>query len=89
MRNTPLKAFAGEDGKLKDLRGKKDRGQTNMPVKKSGFGPRTSFGGSKNPELQPDRKAPQRKVMKDGPKNSVHGIDLGKDPHWRPHQFRK
>ena len=88
MRNTPLRAFDKQDNKLKDLRVKTDSGE-NMPVKKSGFGPRTSFGGSKNPELQPGRKAPQKKVMKDGPKNSVHGIDLGKDPHWRPHQFRK
>ena len=27
----------------------------NMPVKKSGLGPRTSFGGVKNPELDPKR----------------------------------
>ena len=29
-----------------------------------------------------------RKVMKDGPKNQVHGVDTSKDPHWQPHQFR-
>ena len=43
------------DLKLMDLRNKDknidlDKGD-NMPVKRSGFGPRTSFGGSKNPEL--------------------------------------
>ena len=29
------------------------------------------------------------KVMRDGPKNTVHGIDLGKDPHWQPYQAKK
>ena len=59
-----------------------------MPVKTTGLGPRTSFGGSKNPELVSNKPKPQKKVMVDGPKNSVHGIDLGKDPHWQPHQFK-
>ena len=27
------------------------------------------------------------KVHKDGNKSGVHGIDLGKDPHWQPNQF--
>ena len=56
--------------------------------KKSGFGPSAAFGGSKNRELVKDKKTKSKKVMKDGPKNKVHGIDLGKDPHWQPHQFR-
>ena len=43
------------DLELMDLRNKDknvdlDKGD-NMPVRRSGFGPRTSFGGSKNPEL--------------------------------------
>ena len=62
-----------------------------VPVKTKGLGPRTSFGGSKNPELT-KKSAPKkpRKVMKDGPKNKVHFHDgrENKDPHWQPHQFR-
>jgi hypothetical protein len=47
--------------KLKDLRESDknidlDKG-ADMPVKRSGFGPSTSFGGSKNPELDPSREA--------------------------------
>ena len=41
-----------------------------MPVKTKGLGPRTAFGGVKNPELTPAAgKVPQRKVMKDGSSN--------------------
>tara|TARA_R100001594_G_scaffold51939_1_gene85452 strand:- start:1636 stop:2691 length:1056 start_codon:yes stop_codon:yes gene_type:complete len=66
--------------KLKDLRGKTDRGE-NMPVKTKGLGPRTSFGGVRNPELVPATgKVPQRKVMKDGPKNRVHYHPKQKSP---------
>ena len=58
-------------------------------AKTKGLGPSTAFGGVKNPELVKSKpRHPGRKVMKDGPKNKVHGIDLGKDPHWQPHQFR-
>ena len=43
------------DTKLKDLRSNDKNVDldkaADMPVKRSGFGPRTSFGGSKNPEL--------------------------------------
>jgi len=28
------------------------------------------------------------KVHKDGRKTDVSGHDLGKDPHWQPHQFK-
>ena len=56
--------------------------------KMSGLGPSTAFGGVKNPELVKSKKSFSKKVMKDGPKNKVHGVDLGKDPHWQPHQFR-
>ena len=49
-----LKLLKGD--KLKDLRSSDknvdlDKG-ADMPIKRSGFGPRTSFGGSKNPELR-------------------------------------
>lgn len=64
--------------------------------KMSGFGPSTAFGGVKNPELVKTKKTKSKtnktkskKVFKDGPKIPVSGIDLGKDPHWQPHQFRK
>ena len=53
-KNSPTKQ-AKKETKLKDLRPNDknvdlDKG-VNMPVKKSGFGPSTAFGGSKNPEL--------------------------------------
>jgi len=60
----------------------------NKQAKQKGLGPRTAFGGVKNPELEKRKKVKQKKVMKDGPKTNVTGIDLGKDPHWQPHQFR-
>ena len=55
-----MKGFKGfKESKLKDLRSNDknidlDKGG-NQPVKKSGLGPSTSFGGSKNPELDPSR----------------------------------
>ena len=54
-------------------------------AKTKGLGPRTAFGGVKNPELTKTKKPFSTKVMKDGPKKQVTGIDLGKDPHWQPH----
>lgn len=54
-------------------------------VKTKGLGPRTAFGGVKNPELTKTKKPFSTKVMKDGPKKQVTGIDLGKDPNWQPH----
>ena len=62
-------------------------GEVNLS-KMSGLGPRTAFGGVKNPELVKTKKTKSKKVMRDGPKTQVHG-NLGKDPHWQPHQFRK
>ena len=61
--------------------------------KTTGLGPRTDESLKQhfpqgNDKFEED-KTKTRKVMKDGPKSNVHGIDLGKDPHWRPHQFRK
>ena len=56
MRTSPLRAFVSDKNKLlKDLRPNDknidlDAGH-DMPVKKSGLGPRTGFGGVKNPEL--------------------------------------
>lgn len=55
-------------------------------AKTSGFGPSTAFGGSMNPELTKS-KTYNKKVTKDGQKNTVHGVDLGKDPNWQ--QFKK
>ena len=57
----------------------------NKQVKTKGLGPRTAFGGVKNPELTKTKKPFSTKVMKDGPKKQVTGIDLGKDPNWQPH----
>jgi len=56
------------------------------PIKKDGFGPSTAFGGVKNPELVKTKKTKSKKVMKDGPKNRVHGA--GDTGNWQPHQFR-
>ena len=53
MRTSPLRAFASKSSKLKDLSGVKPRGsadEVNLS-KMSGLGPRTDFGGVKNPEL--------------------------------------
>jgi hypothetical protein len=55
--------------------------------KKSGFGPSTAFGGSKNRELVKDKKVKTKKVMKDGPKKQVHGA--GNTGNWQPNQFKK
>ena len=56
--------------------------------KKSGFGPSTAFGGSKNRELVKDKKVETKKVMKDGKK--VDAIHKGKvvKGNFQPHQFR-
>jgi len=56
------------------------------PIKKDGFGPSTAFGGVKNPELVKTKKTKSKKVMKDGPKNRVHGA--GDTGNWQPHQFK-
>ena len=55
-------------------------------AKKSGLGPSTAFGGVKNPELVKTKKTKSKKVMKDGPKNRVHGA--GDTGNWQPHQFK-
>jgi hypothetical protein len=52
--------------KLKDL----DKAE-NMPVKTSGLGPRTAFGGVKNPELTSNKKKKDKKVFKDGSNNTT------------------
>lgn len=68
----------------------KNMGSGGVPVKTTGLGPRTSFGGVDNPELKKSKPKKERKVMKDGPKNKVHFHDgrENKDPHWQAHQFR-
>lgn len=71
---------------LKDLRPNDknvdlDKG-ADMPVKKGGLGPRTSFGGVKNPELVKTKQTKSKKVMNDGPKTNVSGV---KNPgNWQP-----
>ena len=75
--------------KLKNLSGTKSRGsvdEVNLS-KMSGLGPRTAFGGVKNPELVKKKKTKSKKVMKDGPKNRTHGA--GDTGNWQPHQFKK
>ena len=75
--------------------------KTKSPAKQAktkGLGPRTAFGGVKNPELTKTKKPFSikkmdkliTKVMKDGPKNTAiyHDGRENKDPHWQPHQFR-
>lgn len=59
-------------------------------AKQKGLGPKTAFGGVKNPELEKRKKVKQKKVMKDGPKNKAiyHDGRENKDPHWQAHQFR-
>jgi len=52
-------------------------------AKTKGLGPRTAFGGVKNPELTKTKKPFSTKVMKDGPKKQVTGV---KNPgNWQPH----
>lgn len=52
-------------------------------AKQKGLGPRTAFGGVKNPELVKTKKTKSKKVMKDGPKKQVTGV---KNPgNWQPH----
>lgn len=70
---------------LKDLRKKDkyvdlDKG-ADMPVKKSGFGPRR--GNVPNPEMKGmNKKIKPKKVMNDGPKTNVSGV---KNPgNWQP-----
>ena len=53
--------------------------------KKTGLGPSAAFGGSKNRELVRDKQVKTKKVMKDGPKNRVHGVE--NPGNWQPHQF--
>ena len=77
--------------KLKNLSGTKSRGsvdEVNLS-KMSGLGPRTAFGGVKNPELVKKKKTKSKKVMKDGPKKqAVHKGKVLKG-NWQPHQFKK
>ena len=63
MNKSPLEQ---KKKKLKDL----DKAE-NMPVKTSGLGPRTTFGGVKNPELTSNKKKKDKKVFKDGSNNTT------------------
>ncbi len=52
-------------------------------AKTKGLGPRTAFGGVKNPELVKTKKTKGKKAMIDGPKKQVTGV---KNPgNWQPH----
>lgn len=52
-------------------------------AKQKGLGPRTAFGGVKNPELVKTKKTKGKKAMIDGPKTNVTGV---KNPgNWQPH----
>ena len=54
-------------------------------AKQKGLGPRTAFGGVKNPELVKTKKTKSKKVMIDGPKKQVTGV---KNPgNWQPSVF--
>ena len=54
----------------------------NKQAKQKGLGPRTVFGGVKNPELTKTKKTKSKKVMIDGPKKQVTGV---KNPgNWQP-----
>ena len=86
--NKPMKKKSpAKQTKLKNLSGTKSRGsvdEVNLS-KMSGLGPRTAFGGVKNPELVKKKKTKSKKVMKDGPKNRTHGA--GDTGNWQPNQF--
>jgi len=83
----PVKPKEGDYKKYSDLEKYDDDrpASPNKQAKTKGLGPRTAFGGVKNPELTKTKKPFSTKVMKDGPKKQVTGIDLGKDPNWQPH----
>ena len=96
-KDTPVKPTDEDMKKYSDLEKYDDdnpTGKAEPPKKKKspakqaktkGLGPRKAFGGVKNPELVKTKKTKSKKVMIDGPKKQVTGIDLGKDPHWQPH----
>jgi len=86
-KDTPVKPKEGDMEKYSDLEKYDDDRPVspNKQAKTKGLGPRTAFGGVKNPELTKTKKPFSTKVMKDGPEKQVTGIDLGKDPHWQPH----
>ena len=97
MGSSPAKHFVDDvpehnDGHSDDLQTPEEHeaGKVESPakqVKSEGFGP-WNQGGVKNPELDGSRKGfKMPKVMKDGPKNKVHGIKDSGD--WQPQQFRK
>ena len=91
----PVKPKEGDYEKYSDLEKYDDdnpTGKAKPPKKKKspakqakqkGLGPRTAFGGVKNPELVKTKKTKSKKVMKDGPKKQVTGV---KNPgNWQPH----
>ena len=76
----------GTDGHKKAIQKNKGEGFMHPPYKKP-VGPTEKakgYHGYKN--FESNIKTP--KVMKDGPKNKTHGVDMSKDPHWQAHQFK-
>jgi len=94
-KDAPVKPKEGDMRKYSDLEKYDDdnpTGKAEPPKKKKspakqakqkGLGPRTAFGGVKNPELVKTKKTKGKKVMIDGPKKQVTGV---KNPgNWQPH----
>ena len=84
-KDTPVKPKEGDYEKYSDLEKYDDDRPVspNKQAKQKGLGPRTAFGGVKNPELVKTKKTKSKKVMIDGPKTNVTGV---KNPgNWQPH----
>jgi len=84
-KDTPVKPTDEDMYKYSDLEKYDDDRPVspNKQAKQKGLGPRTAFGGVKNPELVKTKKTKSKKVMIDGPKTNVTGV---KNPgNWQPH----
>ena len=84
-KDAPVKPKKGDMKKYSDLEKYDDDrpASPNKQAKTKGLGPRTAFGGVKNPELVKTKKTKSKKVMIDGPKKQVTGV---KNPgNWQPH----
>ena len=86
-KDKPVKPKEGDMKKYSDLEKYDDDrpASPNKQAKTKGLGPRTAFGGVKNPELVKTKKTKSKKVMIDGPKKQVTGV---KNPgNWQPSVF--
>ena len=84
-KDAPVKPKEGDYEKYSDLEKYDDDRPVspNKQAKQKGLGPRTAFGGVKNPELVKTKKTKGKKAMIDGPKTNVTGV---KNPgNWQPH----